>query len=157
MIRDFPQVTLSRRFELDIQNYCMKVLSVKDMGELRDRFEGQKFLDNALSKAASYFACANFLGLSDLSIEKVLVNDYLSFEIDGYSHSMFVFNFGELPAIGSIDSPLILVLKKDKQTFSICGTATVEVLNDEKNFIIEKGKRYFIGFQNLAKIKKKEL
>jgi hypothetical protein len=154
LIREFPQVTLSRRLELDIQNHCMRVLGVKDMGELRDRFEGQKYLDNALYKASSYFACANFIGQADISLEKALDSNDLTFQIDGCSYGMLVFNFGELPLISITESPLILVLKKDVKTFSICGIATKEVLDDEKNYTIEKGKKYFIGFQNLSEIKK---
>jgi hypothetical protein len=149
-IRNLPQITLSKRIELDIQNHCMKLLSVKDMGELRDRFEGQKFLDNALFKVSSYSACANFLGVSDFTIDEVMEKDKLSFIIDGLLYRLCVFNFGELPEIGLIDTPLMFVLKKDKLTFSICGSASMDVLNDNANFINVKGKRYFIGFENLS-------
>jgi hypothetical protein len=153
-IRDYPQITLSRRFELEIQTYCMKLLGVKDMGELRDRYEGQKFLDNLLSRVSGYFVCANFLGASELTLEEILGKDKLSFNINGVSHSIFVFNFGELPQINQVDLPMIFILKKDNQTYSFCGIASIDVLKNETNFTTDNGKTYFTGFQKLSVLKK---
>ncbi len=137
-----------------MQSHCLKLLKVKNLGELRDRFEGQKFLDNALNKVSAYFACVNFLGVSKLSLEQVLQNDDISIEFNGAFYKMLLFNFGELQQVSSVYCPQIFILKKDKQTFSICGTATVAVLIDDLNYKTEKGKRFFVGFENLLGLRK---
>jgi hypothetical protein len=151
-IRDFPQVTLSRRIELDVQNYCIDFLKLKNIGELRDRFEGQKFLDNALNKVSSYQVCISTFSLNEISIDNILKMKKSIVEIKGMNYEILVFHFGELPQIPSNENPIVFILKKDQQTYSVCGTASLDVINDEKNYSVEKGKKYFSGFKKLSPV-----
>jgi hypothetical protein len=131
----------------------MTILNVKNMGELRDRFEGQKFLDNAISKVSSFLACCNLLKLDIPSIEVILKMDKPIIEIDKVKYTLIVFEFGELPQIESSDNPSILVLKKDKLTYSICGIASEEIMKNSANYTVDKGRRFFTGFENLIELK----
>lgn len=151
-IRDFPQVTLSRRVELDVQNHCIDLLKLKNIGELRDRFEGQKFLDNALNKISSYQVCASIFNLNEISIDEILKMKKLIVEIKGINYEILVFQFGELPQIISSENPIVFVLKKDQQTYSVCGFASIDVMKDEKNYSFEKGKKFFSGFKKLSPV-----
>ena len=153
LVRELPQVSLSRRVELEIQNHCMKLLNVKNMGELRDRYEGQKFLDNAISKVSSFLSCCNLLKLDNPAIEVILKMEKTNIEIDQATYNIIVFEFGELPQIESSEYPSILVLKKDKLNCSICGVASTDILKSDKNYSVEKGKRFFTGFENLIELK----
>jgi hypothetical protein len=153
-IRDYPQITFSQKFELEIQDFCIKRLNVKDIGKLRDRLDGQSFLNNAIKKISSYYACIRYFNqLHDgRSFKQIIDSHQLLIEYNRISYKILVFNFGEIPIITEINFPIIFVVQKDNQKYSICGFADLGVLKDHSNYYTIRDQNHFIGFDKLQYI-----
>lgn len=151
-IVELPQIVISKTLEKEVQNYCIEKLGLKDIGDLRDKFEGQAYLDKRLNKVSAYFAASEYLLLPKLEINKIIEMNNLSIKWNNRNINIEVFKFGELPELTKANDSVLFVLQKDKYKFSICGIATIDILNDVSNYIENKGKSYFIGFDKLEKI-----
>jgi hypothetical protein len=149
LIRNYPQITLSRLVEQKVQKLSMEHLGSKNMGELRDRFEGQSFLNKAINRVSSYIVTCDYLQIDKLTVSEVFKNPDLNLNYKGSPLDIVVFEFGNLPEVQLFDIGKIFLIKKDNQTYSVCGIASTSVLSDKSNFSSEKGKGYFIGFDKL--------
>lgn len=160
-LKDYPQVRLTRSDEILIRNSSMQCLGLDNVNHLRDRFEGQAFLDKTLKNIGALFACQKHLniGISDLS--ELNLRDFSPrIKINDKTLLINVFNFGELPFIDLNDNnnnPTIFVIQKDKLTFMICGFAESEFIRDnliESTEATSSSKNFksFVGFKELQSI-----
>ncbi len=151
-IINFPQIKMSNLVTNKIKESVVEVLGLRDLGQLRDRFEGQAYLDQQIFKLHSYNASLNYLGLKIPEISKDYIENFKP--IIKRKNDMLVvvpFKFETLPRIKIMDykQPRIFVLCNSERNYTIIGIASVEVLNDKSNYINldSKGKiGDFIGF-----------
>lgn len=127
----------------------MEQLGSKNMGVLRDRYEGQSFLNKAINRVSSYMVVCDYLQIEKLTIQEVFKKPDIKLNYKEEPLEIVVFEFGTLPIEGACDIGKIFLIKKDNQTYSVCGVASTSVLSDKSNFALEKGKSYFIGFDKL--------
>lgn len=150
-----PHIKLNRITELDIQKCTLSILELKDMGKLRDRYEGQAFYDDKLLKINSYLSCLEYLKEKKPMITPDFVKNFKP--IINFNDEIIVvvaFKLGTLPSLKTIENKKrrIFVIQKSPITYSICGIASLEILNNPSNYINHKNnglEAEFIGFSQL--------
>ena len=147
-----PQIRMRNSVTNKIKNSVVKSLQLRDLGQLRDRFEGQSYLDQQISKLHSFNAALNYLGLPLPEINEQYVKNFKPI-IKNKGEILVVvhFNFDSLPRMKIMDykKPRIFVLCNSELIYYIIGIASVKVLNDKLNYTNIDSKRKegdFIGF-----------
>jgi hypothetical protein len=156
-LRTYPQFILSRVVLKEIQERTLVRLGMTDMGQLRDRFEGQAFYSDMVKKIGSLYACHNYLGMDKPVLsERMFIDFKPEILIAGVKHKILTFNYGECPELEAGESklPIIFVVQKNENTFSVAGTADMQTLDKNPNFIfVKSGNRTeFIGFDELKRL-----
>lgn len=159
-LRQYPQIRLSMKEEFAVRDSVLNSLGLKNLNQLRDRYEGQTFLDKTLKNYGGLVACQKHLKIPVTSIEELNIKDFKP-QIKGKdsTYDIKVFEFGLLPALElkSINNPIVFIIQKDKSTFSICGYGNkdlvlknlVDANNETVNSVSLKN---FIGFSDLNPI-----
>lgn len=155
-LSEYPVVYLSRTIEKSVQDLAVEKLQVRDIGQLRDRFEGQAYMDNHLLRIGSYLAVLNHLGIKAPEFSTELFALDMSLTIDGVDYNIIACKSGELPVLEKtqLNKPALFVIQKLPTAYSIAGVATLDVLSKKENVKatgIEKF--HFCGFNDLAQIK----
>ena len=159
-LRKYPQVKLTMKEEFAIRDNVLNSLGLKNLNQLRDRYEGQAFLDKTLKNYGGLVACQKHLGLEVTTIEDLNIKDFRpQIKAENLVYDIKVFEFGQLPdlELNSIKNAIIFVIQKDKSTFSICGFGDKKmVLNnlvDSSNETVNSvNLKKFIGFSSLKPI-----
>lgn len=125
----FRQIRVNRRELLSLQNVVITHLKLRDLGELRDKFEGQAFLNNFMQKA-----------LPLMGLQKYLKTDLIDFQItapnkvkeqimiDGNLLRIVYFE-ADLPLIDTADNlPCIFIHSTHNQMLELCGFASAETV-----------------------------
>jgi len=153
----FRQIAINRRELALLENLVISYLNVRDLNELRDRFEGQAFLDNYILKALPLMGLQKYLKTDLVDFENVLP-DKIKSEIIIDGTAVNVIQFGNLlPLIETSEKlPCIFIYSTQKQTLELCGFASSETV---KNYITdvktygfgskETMKGFFYGFDKL--------
>src|SRR5690606_28662251 len=107
-----------------LQQIAMEHLNVPNMGKLRDRFEGQRYLDTFLRKSYAELAIEKLIGESLISWEdKESKKDYKpNIEIQGVKVEIIVTDFESYPLIpkSSFEIGIVVFVNIDmRQTFTI--------------------------------------
>jgi hypothetical protein len=157
-LREYPTINFNRSFELQIQKIVLEYLDLKDLGKLRDRFEGQSFLEKSIRKISAYYSVLEYFGFEKPQMNINLSNDFNPIvNINGKDYDICVSEFGSFPKfrVNNFTKPIIFVLQKSIHTYSIAGVAELEILNDTSNFksagLMEND---FISFNKLINISK---
>ena len=159
-LRQYPQIRLTMNEEYAVRNSVLNSLGLKNLNQLRDRFEGQTFLDKTIKNYGGLVACQKHLNIPVTTIDDLNIKDFKP-QIKGKNglYDIKVFDFGALPVLdlNGIKNPLIFVIQKDKSTFSICGYGNMDlVLNnlvDSNNESVNSvSLKNFIGFGDLKPI-----
>ncbi|MCA0131144.1 hypothetical protein LBU54_01005 [Winogradskyella sp. D23] len=146
--------------EFAVRDSVLNSLGLNNLNQLRDRYEGQTFLDKTLKKYGGLVACQKHLNIKVTSIDELNIKDFKP-QIEGKKdiYDIKVFDFGALPALelSTIKNPLIFVIQKDKSTFSICGYGNRDLvldnLVDSNNETVNSvSLKNFIGFSDLKPI-----
>lgn len=126
------------------------------MGSLRDKFEGQAFLNKKLEIISSYFAVLDVIGVKRPEVDNSLLALNLDeVVINRKQYQISVTEFGSLPKFKKtvFDRPVIFVFKKSLSSYSVAGVATKEVLNLKDNYLVSGSQNnYFMGFEKLKNI-----
>lgn len=136
-LRLYPQVKLSKNDQILIQNAVMSHLGLTNLNQLRDRYEGQAFLDKTTKNIGGSMAVRKHLNIEPLDLNITKLNDFQpSIQLNGQKVLVNVFKFGELPlvSVNEMKYPTLFILQKDTLTFLICGLASKKVI---KNSLIE--------------------
>ena len=153
----FQQIAVSRRELSVLENLVIRYLSVRDLNELRDRFEGQAFLDNYLQKAVPLMGLQKYLK-TDLVDFETISPDKIKPEVVINGKIVNVIQFANhLPLLDTSDNfPCIFIYATQKQTLELCGFASESIvqnfITDIKKFGFgskETMKGSFYGFDNL--------
>lgn len=144
----FKSVSINRRELSDLENFVIKYLKVKDLNELRDRFEGQTFLDNYLQKAVPLLGLQKYLKTDLVDFENISPDKIKpAIVIDGKRVNVIQFE-DCLPLIDTSNNlPCIFVYSTQKQMLELCGFASAETV---KNYILDV-KRYGFGSKETIK------
>jgi hypothetical protein len=159
-LRKYPQIRFTRNDEILIRDATVKHLGLDNLNQLRDRYEGQAFFDKTMMNVGGLISIQKHLNLPIVDFTKIdLSNFQPKIELNEELIDIHVFEFGHLPIINidKIERPVFFVIKKDRITFTICGLATKEVI--ENNLVatsVEKSAKIknmnFIGFKFLKHI-----
>jgi hypothetical protein len=159
-LRQYPQIRLSMKEEFAVRDSVLNSLGLKNLNQLRDRYEGQTFLDKTLKNYGGLVSCQKHLNLGITTINELNIKDFKPQLLgkDGV-YDIKVFDFGSLPVLEfkTILNPIVFVIQKDKSTFSICGYGDKEmILNnlvDSSNETVNSvNLKNFIGFSDLKPI-----
>ncbi len=139
----------------------IKKLGLENINEVRDRFEGQAYLDKILLSMTSKYILKNYL-----ANEMILDIDTISspekqniVTIEETIYQLVPFYFGSLPSLTSQSNlPLIFCsIRPDFRNGSIFGYLKRYSINNEDLFLIKsigvETNYEFIGFKNLEKLK----
>lgn len=154
-IVDCPQIKVSSATDNQIKDCVVEVVGVRDLGQLRDKFEGQAFLDDKLFKLQAYNACLNYLGKPLPKISKDYIENFKPIiRSENEILVMVPFRVETLPNMRIMEykQPRIFVLHKGGFMYSIMGIASLDVLNNKSNYtnIDSSGLTGdFIGFDKL--------
>lgn len=157
-ISDFPQINISKANDPLIQNCVLKISGLRDMGQLRDRYEGEAFYLNTLFKTYTYLASLEYLNIKKPKIDADFIEKLkplVPFKDD--IAVIMPFRFGSLPVLKIMEykKPRIFVLQKTLHSYAICGVADLNVLNDVNNYVINQNSDLgeFKAFDKLLQIK----
>ena len=111
-LNQLPQIRISRVIEQVLQEAVIARLGLTGMGELRDRYEGQAFLDSHRTRLFSNIAIREHFGEIVRSRPLKLIEEEDNFiEREEVRYKVIVAQFGQLPLIkiDRINSDVIIV------------------------------------------------
>lgn len=162
-INKFTHVRLTSRNEINIQNVVLKTLKLKDMGELRDKFEGVAFYNKFSRKILGMLAVEKLLKIKLVDYSKLSPKNFeAKMLVDEKEIEIVTFDNGKFPVINKLNcEPAIIVFKKDSKNLYICGYADKNTLNKYQNDKLfngnivgsEKEKSAFTGFDFLKEFR----
>ena len=156
--KNFVPVKVTLSFNQKIQTTVLKILGLKDLNQLRDKYEGVAFLNKVQAFLFGMQVLETHLGTALIDWNKVLKKDFTGdFSMQSIDARVVTFKMNEFPVIQSENSsPIVFVLQKNETTGWICGLAAVETLNNKSNqklYLNSKGEFddnvSFIGFDQL--------
>lgn len=155
--KSFKIINLYRKDIHYLETVVIKHLNLRDLNELRDKFEGQAFLNNYLDKTLPIIALQKYLKTNFIDLEKNLLRQ-VKCEISINNIIIKIIKSeNNLPLIDlSDDYPIIIFNSTQNQIMELCGFASLEViknnLKDIKSYGFgskEKMKGSFYGFDQL--------
>lgn len=101
----FKLVKVPRHLESQIQKCALKHLELKDMGQLRDRMEGQAYYDRLKNDILSEYAFETLIGITKFDWKKREVKGYKRnlYYVNSTPLRLIVFSGNELPKISTKD------------------------------------------------------
>jgi hypothetical protein len=132
----FNKVIIPKYIELKIQNIALKHLELQDMGQLKDRMEGQLYYDKLKVDLLAEFAFEKIIGIKEFNWAK---REYKFFkrkhyEFNGNILKIVTFQGSNLPKINQVsDSNSIFAYVNPDNRVYISGLATVTLLKDLKS------------------------
>lgn len=150
----FPRINIHKNYELKIQHRVLELLELKDMGQLRDKYEGERYYLTLLEKLAGIIALEKYLKIKLADIETISKTYEPIIIINDIIIDIVIAPFGEFPLVDqNPNRPAIILLNKDNKTIYICGLATIDTLIKNllrsKTTVSNKGKSLFTGFNQL--------
>lgn len=151
-IKTYPQIKISRTVEQYVQKAVLMKLGLTNINALRDRYEGQSFLDRNRSRLFSNLAIREHLGEIIKRDSYTLLDENENIIIHNKSRYRIVTApFGELPLMKNIEHKIsaILVFQRDIYSIQIAGVASIEILNNKANYRRKGNYLEFIGFDKI--------
>ena len=155
-IRLYPQIKIGKTVEVFLNKPVLMRLGLTNMNALRDRYEGQSFLDKHRSRLFSNLAIREYQGEIVRSRSfKLIDEDENIVNIKGQSYSIQVCQFGEMPLFKNIDNfkrPVILVYQRDIYWIHILGIISIENASEPSNYSKRGNYFEYQAFNNLTKL-----
>lgn len=155
-------IPIGTTLRLEIQKIAINHLGLKDIFQLRDRFEGQAYMDKLMLKVSSLAILEKDRGISLIDWATIKWDkkaDYTLIKINSITYRVIPFFYGSLPIVNTtIKEPIIFcAIRADFQKGIICGVLSDFSFDD--NLLFEtrpssakaKSKR-FIGFKFLKEL-----
>ena len=158
LLSSYTNVRINRNDETAIKNACVNFLGLQNINQLRDRYEGQAFLDKTLKNVGGLIACLKELQIDNIKVEDIDLSDFRPIiKINDKNILVNVFNFGTLPTILDYENieTTIFVIQKETLNFLICGYAEPEYVKkylSQSNGSSSCKNLDFTGFGGLSNI-----
>lgn len=144
-----PNISIRRTDIVSIQNFCVSVLGFKNINSVRDRFDGQRFMDSQLRKIGSLYALADYF-----EIEKPLLGDHLIsdpnpiIKIKGVDYQIISSDFGILPSVNKLNHKIdaIVTCRRDDVYFLLLGVLKKENFDKKGVFKSNALGSTFLGY-----------
>ena len=154
-IRSMPKYEVGRSKRIKFQEFVVEFLGVKDLGKLKDRFEGQYFLDNSWKKLCALDAINQYLNLPEVDYTKLNLRDFQpTIKIANEDYHIICSEFGEFPVLYNEDQySYVIVYQKNNLEYLIHGIITSKEL--ALNDVVEVsglGKRVLRGIEKVTMI-----
>lgn len=155
--KSYQTINLTRREIIVLEKLVIEYLKVRDIVELRDKFEGQAFLDNFLYKSIPIIGIQKYLKNIFVDFENISVDKFLSeIIVDGRVVNVIMFS-SNLPLIDiDNDNPYIFIHSTENSTLQLCGYGHSQMVKDNLLSIKQYGfgskvaiKGSFYGFNHL--------
>ena len=153
------------RFKVDyklntqLHNAAIKQLGLTNMNQLRDRYEGQAYLDRFLTKSFSEFAIQKMLGIDFVSIDLKTNKSYkpsLVYEDKTYEVISSSMDDYPLIPIGNYDYAIFCFVnigRREVYVIGYCDYKDLIKLIDPAELSPIKAKAYIGNLKNFTKIK----
>ena len=147
-----PNILLSRRQIASIQEFCTSALGFKNINSVRDRYNGQRYMDNQIRKIGSLYAIADHFNLDKPILGDTLIsNPNPLINLNGKDYQILSSDFGELPNASNLfpNYDVIVTCRRDDVYFVIIGFLDKKLIADKKLFKENAIGKSFIGFKSL--------
>lgn len=147
-----PNVLLSRRQLINIQEFCTSALGFNNINSVRDRYDGQRFMDNQIRKVGSLFAIADYFNLDKPILGDTLIsNPNPLINLNGKEYQILSSDFGELPNASKLlpNYDVIVTCRRDDIYFVIIGFLEKKLIADKTLFKKNAIGKSFVGFKSL--------
>ena len=148
----FKPVSIPRYIARNIQDCALQHLNLKDMGQLRDRMEGQLYYDKLKNDILAEFAFEGFLGLNKFDWDKRKLKGYKRkyYVIDDCKLNLIVFSSISFPVVNLNHTGLCIFvyINSDSKVY-ISGLANKSKLTSETNLNVNE-RTEIRNFQNLS-------
>ncbi|TFV97521.1 hypothetical protein E4S40_02375 [Algoriphagus kandeliae] len=113
--KHFSKVDTPRYLDLKIQEIALNHLKLKDVGELRDKFDAQLYLNNLSQEIRAEFAFEKFLGM-EFDFEKRMNKNYkrLEYKLNNERVLLIPFSSKRAPILNETENSVIIYLKPEK-------------------------------------------
>ncbi len=135
-LRSFPFIRYSKYQIKDIDEIILSHLNLRDLGKLRDRFEGQSFYNKKSRLILAYLGVCKHLNIVPIDIKEVDLNLFVPYvNYEGNRYEIIVSDFGEFPIVEKhAPEPFMFVIARSNTEFSIVGYCSEKELKNSKNF-----------------------
>lgn len=160
--RHLEKISIPYSYILEIQKIAISRLGLNNINQLRDKFEGQAFLDKLLLSSTALFIFQKYLR-TELNEEVEVINQEKNPTLVIYRNKtcrIIPFIYGTLPDISMVfTEPLIFcAIQPDMRSGRVLGILesykfdNVKLFNPDKSPLVKSKK--FIGFNNIMAIEK---
>lgn len=154
-IKKFPTIRIGRTTEQFLQKEVVSRIGVADMNGLRDRFEGQRFLDNHRARLFASIAVREFIGETIRTQTLKLLEENNNFiTINERRYEILTLPFGTLPQFKreNYNDPIVLVFQRDMFSMCIVGILEPDEIFNEKNYVTNNSNREFVAFDKIRDV-----
>lgn len=127
-LKEFDKYELSRSHEYKVRDQVIKHFKLKDINQLRDKFEGVAFLEKIYKKATALWITSKVFNTELINLENFEPNSIkLEFSFDNKNWEIIVFDYGDVPKFKiKADTNYVLILKRNIYCFYFCGLLIAE-------------------------------
>ena len=148
----FTKFDFLRSYEYKVRERVVNYFQLKDINQLRDKFEGVAFLDKIYKRAIAIWISSKILNTTLIDLDNFEPqNITLSFLFDNKKWEIVIFDYGEIPKIDiNLGTNYLIILKRNNSCFYFCGLLKEELCLKliSQNELKDNG--HFIHFELLA-------
>lgn len=149
----FRSIKIQRTEEVRIQQLVLRLLKLKDLNKLRDRFEGVRFYERLRKDIKGLIAVERILGVRLMNWDMGRAGDLeLPFDIGGKTFHVKTIEYGQWPIVlPSGFENIILNITKGTDTIWVVGTASREsIKNSIRPAVAQSPLAHAIGVELLS-------
>lgn len=149
-----PNILVRRTDIVSIQDFCVSALGYKNINSVRDRFDGQRFMDTQIRKIGSLYALSDFFNFEKPVLGDQLISDPNPvIKIKGVEYQIISSDFGILPTVNklNVDLDAIVTCRRDDVYFLLLGVLRKENFDKKGVFKSNALGQTFIGFSVLER------
>ncbi len=141
-LNDIQFIQISSVIKREVHDIAVLQLGVKDLNKLRDRYEGQAYLDKLMIKVCSLFLIEKKTNTNLIAFEEIKNknSDFTLITYKGKRYRIIPFIFGSLPIFRmDISNDIILcAVRNDFKSGIVCGIIESKKLS-KKSFLKVEG------------------
>lgn len=150
-----PNILIRRTDIHSIQDFCVSALGFKNINSVRDRYDGQRFMDSQIRKIGSLYALSDYFELrKPLLGDKLLSDPNPTLNLNGMIYQIISSDFGKLPSVSKLNPKIdaIVTCRRDDVYFLLLGILKKEDFDKKEVFKKNAIGSVFIGYNLLERI-----